>query len=226
MKTHNIGFLLLALCLTVAACDSNPGFDPDHTPEPVPSPVEPDGGPRQEGMRDVVSFANPSVSVGYSTLKRDERGVQFWLRTSEITPRHAVTIWWVVFNNPEACAANPCDEPDLFNPAVEADVLYAAGSIVNANGESAFAGRLQEGRTHGSIADVFGLPAASGLHDAGKAEVHLVVRSHGEYTSSSQLTTYGGGCTTELPVGTMPSAVGECADIQFSMHLAEEGKES
>jgi hypothetical protein len=44
----------------------------------------------------------PSV-VGASTLVRTAHGVSTKVETSALAPGDAVTLWWIVFNNPDAC---------------------------------------------------------------------------------------------------------------------------
>jgi hypothetical protein len=59
-----------------------------------------------------------------------------------------------------------------------------------------------------------------GLIDASKAEVHLVVRTHGGPIHGhvhEQLTTFGGGCTPET--GGDLEYGNECIDQQFAIHV-------
>ena len=159
---------------------------------------------------DVFVIATDEV-VGESTLTRTPNGVSMTLKTN-LTPGDADTIWWVVFNNRAACATSPCGEADLFTPAVQADVLYAAGNVTGGSGKSTFAAYLAEGDTSGSIASLFVLPAAQGLIDSETAEIHLVVRTHGQMIPSevaSQIHSFNGGCP-------LPNT---CTDIQASIHL-------
>ncbi len=170
---------------------------------------------------DVLTWDGSTV-VGESTLVRTPSGVTMTVETSGIPDGHAVTIWWVVFNNPGECATAPCGENDLFVDAVQADVLYAAGHVVGNSGQANFAAHLNEGDRSGSIAGLFDLPDPQGLADAETAEIHNVVRSHGPKargrTLKAQIHTFEGGCEVDLPPGTIPVNFGECADIQFSIH--------
>lgn len=82
----------------------------------------------------------------------------------------------------------------------------AAGHVIGGSGRARFGGHMSAG-------DVLADP----LND----EVHLVVRSHGPRIPGQvdeQILTAGGGCTSELPVGTMPADPGECATVQLSVH--------
>jgi hypothetical protein len=214
----------LFFCYTVLnliGCDASGLTGTDLPPAPVADGNTINGVRGAVSSADVISIAD-AFRVGSSKLGRDTQRVGMTLETSGLPDGHAVTIWWIVFNNPEACATTPCDEPDLFNPEVEADVLYAAGAVTQ-TGRGYFRGRLTENDRSGSIAHVFEMPAASGLHNAETAEVHLIVRSHGPVIPEvleRQLNSYEGGCNTELPVGEIPRAVGECADVEFAVHMA------
>ena len=66
-------------------------------------------------------------------------------------PGHAMTLWFIVFNNPSACGSSPCSIEDLLlNPAVQGDFLIAAGHVVGGNGQAVFGGALQVGDIRGS----------------------------------------------------------------------------
>ncbi len=153
----------------------------------------------------VYSFADNS-ELGSSTLIRNKNGVSLTLNTSGLEPGSAVTVWWIVFNNPNACV-DGCDGTDLGDPNVAGDVIYAAGHVVGNNGTANFAAHLNEGDSGGSL---FPQPSP-GLIDAETAEIHLVVRSHGPFIPGmivDQIHTVNGGCPPNV-----------CEDVQFAIHL-------
>lgn len=153
---------------------------------------------------EVISSADGSV-VGSSKLVRNKNGVSLTLNTSGLEPGSAVTVWWVVFNNPGACAGD-CDGTDLGNPNVAGDVIYGAGHVVGGNGTANFAAHLNEGDSGGSL---FPQPSP-GLIDAETAEIHIVVRSHGPAIPGmidEQIHTVNGGCPPNV-----------CEDIQFAIY--------
>ncbi len=141
----------------------------------------------------------------------------------------AVTLWFVVFNHPSACATAPCSEADLFDPDVMPDVLYAAGNVVGGSQKASFGYHRSAGDNSGSLADLFGLPTdengdSFGLIDPMGAEVHYVVRSHGPKVPANmpeQILTYGGGCEVDYAMPSGPDdlhfALGECQDVQFAI---------
>lgn len=173
----------------------------------------------------VIDPINGGNVVGNSLLVRNHKGLAMALK-SHLISRHAYTIWWVVWNNPENCTVpGACSDVDFANAeAVGVDVMYAAGNIGCHRGVGEFRGQLRVGDTSGSINQTLNLGAPRGLLDAKKAEVHLVVRSHGPRIPGllkSQTGSYDGGCTVYFePFTAIPEAPGECAEIQFAIHQA------
>jgi hypothetical protein len=156
------------------------------------------------GSSDVLDYYNPTQVVGTSKLVRNSQGISLTLHTTGITPGDAVTVWWVIFNNPEACGGSPCGLADLGNPAVNASVLFAAGHVIGGGNSTSFASHL-------NVGDVSEALFGPGLLDPFNAEVHLVVRTHGPAIPGmvdEQIHEFAGGC----PPNT-------CDDIQFSIHL-------
>lgn len=166
---------------------------------------------------------------GWSKVVRHAHGIRMELRASNLTPGDALTIWWVIFNEPGNCDGG-CGEPDVFaegNPA-QVDVAWAAGAVVDDNGNVAMMGHKQIGDSSGSAMpffnEVFGAGAGDtvGLLDPIEAEVHLVVRSHGPVIAGmldAQTNSFEGGCTNYMDAGSVPRAEGDCADVQFAIHL-------
>ena len=152
------------------------------------------------------------IAGAYSQLVRSESTLAMELRTSRLEPKAPYTIWWVIFNNPEACSES-CDEDDIFgedgkmslNEAVNISILFADGAMTDAEGNGNFSALLTENRPFGQVL------AGPGLTDTQSAEVHLVVRSHGKLVPSlvyEQLS-YGKHCA-------------DCfiEDVQYAIHLA------
>jgi hypothetical protein len=149
-----------------------------------------------------------------STLRRTPNGVSWTFKTNGLQPGHAYTMWVVVFNNPEACV-DGCGLDDLFREGAATTLAYGGGHVVGPSGEATFSGHLQVGDTSGFPLDspFVGLPGQNlGLVDAQKAEIHLVVRDHGEVIPGQlheQLHTFSGG-----------SGVNILANVQFAAHHA------
>ena len=170
------------------------------------------------------------IDATSSTLARTKNGITATLQTQELEAGDAYTLWWVIFNHPENCehpipGVTSCGEGDVFaqplgDTDVKVSVQYAGGNIVGGTGRADFGAYLQEGVTPDAPGQlVFG----SGLIDSKKAEVHLVVRSHGKVfppMEGAQLSTFGGACTAETdPTGAGPEGPRECADVQFAAHI-------
>lgn len=196
------------------------------------------GGAAAQGMDDeavmghgdarLYRFADEGeIGRAWSKLVRTDAGVAMELHTRELEPDGAYTVWWVVFNDPGACSADPngdpavplCGEDDIFtpegslgaNPLARVSILYATGNLAPASGEGHFSAFLPVGRTFGEV--VYG----RGLEDAYAAEVHLVVRAHGPMNPDRlwvQLNTFE-------PDVAMGGACEACRDLQFAIHLPD-----
>jgi hypothetical protein len=172
---------------------------------------------------------DPTGTVGSSKLVRTPAGLSFTYHTSPLPAGHVVTVWVVVFNNPEHCASRPCAMPaDVMNPDVQADFHYGGGHVIGGSGRGNFGGHLAVGDASGSGLAELGAPPVA-LLDPYKAEVMIALHSHGPAVPGqvlkAQLTSFLGGCETFLgPDGLadgpedMPVAVGECSTFQYSAH--------
>ena len=186
------------------------------------------GGVNHSGQP-ILAFAD-QAQMGWSALKRYGDRIETEIQTEGIPAGHAVSVWWVVFNNPAGCATSPCGESDIFaagNPAL-ADVVGSRGQVMAADGTAHIQTYLMEGEPSTSALPYFyenldlGAGQPIGLLDPINAEIHLVLRSHGpviEGLQEEMLTTYEGGCTTNLDFGVMPQSQGECADLQFAVYV-------
>jgi hypothetical protein len=207
---RNLGTLALAILTTLALLAAPAAGAPaGHSASPVltiPPPV-------------------PPTVVGTSTLVRTDHGVSATVETSALAPGDVVTLWWIVFNNPEACenpfAGSPCGPPDVLNPETQASLLPAAGRIVDEDGTAGYGAHLRVGDTSRAL-------LGPGLLDAREALVILVLKTHGPKIpelTSEMLSTFAAGCQNQddVPPGTPPDLVGtpgpnECAEIQFTVH--------
>jgi len=140
-------------------------------------------------------FNTTTVITGASaTLVRSENGVTGVVETTELKPGGAYTLWFAVFNHPEKCSPPSCGVDDAVPfpgiPAVAVSLVYASGHVVGQNGKSTFAGHLKVGDTTGAF---FG----PGLLDPFKADIHLVIRNHGQPVPGAldeQISSFNGGC--------------------------------
>jgi hypothetical protein len=156
------------------------------------------GGPAAVQHTDVAwhmqSGAGP-VEGAWGRLVRNDSGATFTFHARDLMPGHVYTIWFVVVNNPAACASSPCTPADVIlnSEAVESDVIYGAGHVAGQSGNGTFGGHLPADDWSGSW---FG----NGFANPRGAEIHLVLNDHGPMIPdlvSNMLSTYRGGCTDE-----------------------------
>ncbi len=189
--------LALAALGVLAACDG-----------PGPTTLASDLGPNFSSVGgssavDIISFADGSTVMGAASLTRSRNGVTVRAHMAA-DPGETFTVWAVVFNNPGACAASPCGEPDLGKLDVGGNVIRIAGGIAGGDGLHV-AGRLKEGDVSEAL-----IPGAPALMDAMAAEIHFIYRSHGPKIPTEiddQIMTVFGGCATNA-----------CVDVAFSIH--------
>jgi hypothetical protein len=180
---------------------------------------------------------DPTTSVGTSTLVRTDTGISATFHSTGLSAGHAVTLWFVIFNSPEACFTTPCGLVDLlFNEDAEGDFLIGAGQVIGRSGSGNFGAHLRVGDIRGSAFPEIGMPERSiGLINPRTAQVGLLLHSHGPKVPgavlASQLSSFTGGCDVflgdlELPGSgiadgpeDVPQAVGECSTLQASVHL-------
>ena len=168
-------------------------------------------------------FPSGEPAVGASILARYANSVEMSIHTTGLEPGHAYTVWWVIFNNPDACS-DDCDEDDFpegvpaakigdepADPAVQASVLWAAGAIAGSDGTADFYARLIVGDS--PMPHEFG----PGLTDPLNAEIHLPVRSHGRAVPgrvAEQLSTINGMCNFTKP----DPGSNKCLNVQVATH--------
>ena len=169
--------------------------------------------PPSSDTQPVFAIATGDV-VGSSTLTRSDTGLSMTLHTSGLPAGDAVTIWWVIFNEPGNCLTSPCGEPDLFNPAAVPSVQRAAGHVIGGNGVGNFGGQLSVG----DPSEAWPLYTGPGVLDPRTAEIWLVVHEHGPAIPGLidfMIHSFGGGCAN-LPPFTGPNA---CVSTQVSIYL-------
>ena len=176
------------------------------------------------------------TQLGTSTLVRTDAGLSASFHSSGLPAGQALTLWFVIFNNPSACGG-PCGLSDLlFNEAARGDFLVGAGHVTGGGGTANFGAHLAVGDARGSAFPEIGMPDRPiGLTDPWNAQVGLLLHSHGPMVPGqvlkAQLSSFTGGCAVflgdlELPgsgiadsADDVPDAVGECSTILASIHM-------
>ena len=170
---------------------------------------------------DMIQFGTGAPQRGVAVLTRERDNLSLTVSTMDLNPNAAYSVWWVMFNKPENCLVpNGCGEPDVFEapgdlndaqiPAVQMSASYAAGFVTGNEGLATFTAELKDGSLpDGTFVDNgWSTPVGFGPDDnAGltrgnglDAEVHIVLRSHGDAVAGSvanQATTFDGLCDVQ-----------------------------
>ena len=133
----------------------------------------------------LIRFTNDSiVADATAALTRNREGASMTLKTSELTPGHTVTVFWVIFNEPDACThphgtfrCGPGDLPSLGGGSAQPSVLPASDKTIGPESKATFAGHLEVGDTKGAL---FG----PGLTEPRGADIHLVVCDGTQFSPS------------------------------------------
>ena len=161
-------------------------------------------------VEDITDLDNITPIPGSSArLVTNDHGATLQVNTSGLTPGHAVTVWWVVFNYPENCTGGECGLDDAFPPPGNTDagasVSFAAGHVIGEDGQGNYGAHIAVG---GDAA-----PWEFGLLHPRTAEYHFVLRDHGPALPGlvhEQISTATAGCNN------FPPFTGEytCVDVQ------------
>jgi hypothetical protein len=143
---------------------------------PLPSQVYADSVARDTSR--VHWQSDGSIVPGSSSLLvRTDYSVSMNLQTSQLPPRHTVTVLWAIFNHPEFCSRGHfglrCGPADLSKPQVQASQVFATGHVIGSNGIANFGTHLAVGDTSNAL---FG----PGLINPMGADIHIIVFDHGE----------------------------------------------
>jgi hypothetical protein len=122
-----------------------------------------------------------AIAGSFAELLRTDGAVGVEMHTFGLEANHPYTAWWVIFNSPTGCNG-ACNADDIFDadgkmdPNVNAGVsiLFADGTIADADGNASFSALLAVGRPFGQSL------TGAGLVNPRNAEIHMVVRHHGE----------------------------------------------
>jgi hypothetical protein len=187
------------------------------------SKYQPAGRP-QVTISDMAVFPGGPDIVGASVLTRYNTFIEGTVSTTGLSANGAYSIWIAVFNRPEFCVGvEGCDGNDFppgatptssGDPRVEASLLWGGGFVANGTGAAEVRTILERGKTPGEVR--FG----PGLRRPRKADIHIVLRSHGPAAAgevAEQIGSFNGGCTPEeIAALTCPNA-----NVQLAVHPVE-----
>ena len=129
------------------------------------------------------------------TLTRTKQSIRANLALTGLDLGAAYTVWWVIWNKPENCAAVPCGLGDLGVPGNA--VIYATGFVTGESGAANVTANLTAGD------DTYVHPGLPGILNRGNGfgvEAHMLVQSHGALWPGMvdiQITVDGGACNPD-----------------------------
>jgi hypothetical protein len=133
------------------------------------------------------------IEGAHAELFSTEDGIAMNIRTTGLENGHVYTAWWIVFNNPENCAAEICTPADIGAEGVNGNVTYADGILLTEDGRMELAGSLATGEIPEAWFDV---PLSNPLG----ADVHIVLHDHGPVIpemAGDMINSLRAGCTDE-----------------------------
>lgn len=122
----------------------------------------------------IVGFTGQVALSGTATLTRDSKGLWLSGNSPELVDGHAFTVWAAVFENSNACATT-CGAGDLGTRSAQATISNFGGFVADASGD--FEIHLSR---HDASRQNLGGAGRPGVQNTYSAEIHFIVRSHGE----------------------------------------------
>jgi hypothetical protein len=158
-------------------------------------------------------FTHPSqgdvtqVEGAEAILYTTAEGAAMSFHTNNLEDNHVYTAWFVIINNPSACANTPCTAGDVLTDSdkVEAEVVQADSILLSSTAPMQFSGFVAVGDVESDNA-WFG----NGFTNPNGAEIHIIINDHGPLVdgmAATMLSSYRGGCQDEG----LPSAFPETA---------------
>ncbi len=198
-----VKFLSLVIIMVLFSCSSEPIIESETSLQSVASKAA-------ANKSKVVVLEKPGgfpngeflvIDGASSTIHRNKNGITVNFNTNGLIPGNAYTMWFVVFNVPGTPPGPPTQSS------------YGAGHIVGGSGNGNFSGHLNTG---------------PGFDKPLTAEIHVVIRSHGQAVPGmipDQIHTFEGGCNPDLTFPEGPGRiwpdsdeVGYCANVQLAIH--------
>ena len=200
-----VKFLSLVIIMVLFSCSSEPIIESETSLQSVASKAAANKSTvfveeRPGGFPDGDWFEIEGAS---STIHRNKNGITVNFNTNGLIPGNAYTMWIVVFGTPGTPPGGPPTQSS-----------YGAGYIVGGSGNGNFSGHLNTG---------------PGFNNPLTAEIHVVIRSHGQAVPGmipDQIHTFEGGCDPDFTFPEGPGRiwadsdqVGYCANVQLAIHL-------
>ena len=166
---------------------------------------------------------------------------------------HAVTLWWVIFNEPENCVTSPeaaakcgavdifgqeyldsvangAPNPGLISPNLESGlaVVYATGGITSPLGRVRLVASLYQGASGEDLPDTVDPMNLNRTLTSSNAEVHLVMRDHGRRHRrdyESQISAFLDPYCSD-PNLLYFAGPNLCQDVQFAVFAADQDSDA
>lgn len=221
MRTHRLAGFALVAGVLVAGCDQSPVVSPAHTDAPDLAAAR-GNSPVVEQDADAVATLGVAPAVtGSAVLTRTTDGVSMEAALTGLEDGHAFTFWFVTFDNPEGCKGTGpdtgCGADDVPRASAQARVVNGGGDVADVDpvtGVAVVKGHLARHNAEG--AQMLGGTDASPLSNPYRAEIHVIVRSHGPAEAdladlAEQTSNVIAFCNLE-PVGVAPVDAFGCMD--------------
>ncbi len=145
---------------------------------------------------DFTTLSDGSAVGSAGTMIRSKKAVDVRMAMSGLDANSAYTTWWVVWNDPSACATDPCTGADIGGPGNS--VFYAAGFVTDSSGTANLSVHLRSGKLPDGLRVLIpgGLKKGNGFG----AEIHMIVQWHGSIlpgSVSQQIGDFFGACNPD-----------------------------
>lgn len=136
---------------------------------------------------------------GRVKLTRRHDRVRVQTHGRDLTPGHAYTGWFNVYNHPEHCATSPCTKADRANPEVQFSSIWSGyGGVANPSGKLTQHVTVLTGAENAPGY----INTGPGLLNPTTSQIDIVIRTHGQASDDpdtliAQTTTLNGGCNPD-----------------------------
>lgn len=196
MKMKSIALSMAASALMISSVQVNAGKGDPHLDKITQQPA--------------INILNGNAVDAVSTVMRHKDSVGISFDSRGLNPGHAYTLWVMHFDKPENCNTPcGCTLADFANPDVTAGAIGGmTGRVADEYGQARLATVINYGELPTGPGQIL---VPNPIKDK-KSELMLVLRDHGPASSDAteleqQLSSWGGGCTTN-----------SCADTILSRH--------
>jgi hypothetical protein len=173
-----------------------------------------------------AQVSGAEVPAAYSTLQRGYYSVTISLHTSGLTPGHAYSVWWVIFQNPGLCV-NGCGDDDINNAAwtgvnpVGIGVHYGGAFTAAESGSAAIGSRLLEDTVDQCAKTGPYASLCVPMKDASTAEALVCLMDNGP-AGTAQVSSFDSGCSDLVWFGYVVSKYNhdgfDCYRAQSTFH--------